>query len=139
MMPRSARWILLAVSLSSAGACNVGPDYERPPVVVPDGYKSAAPDEAGAPGLTQDWWKLFHDPELSGLEEMAIRANQDLKAAIARVDQARAALQGAKSGIYPALVFDPSIERQRTSANTALSPGHSVTFTDIRFPFDLSY
>ncbi|HVR84851.1 MAG TPA: efflux transporter outer membrane subunit [Planctomycetota bacterium] len=139
MMPRSARWILLAVSLGSTGACNVGPDYERPPVSVPNGYKSATPDEGGSPGLTQEWWKLFHDPELTGLEEAAIRANQDLKAAIARVDQARAALQGARSGLYPSVVLNPSIERQRTSANTALSPGHSVTFTDLRLPFDLSY
>jgi len=139
MMPRSARWILLAASLGAAGACSVGPDYERPPVEVPGGYKSAALDEGGAPALTQDWWKLFHDPELTGLEEAAIRANQDLKAAVARVDQARAALQGAKSPLYPSLAFNPSITRFRTSGNTATSRGSSNTASDIRVPFDLSY
>jgi multidrug efflux system outer membrane protein len=138
MMPRSTRPLLLAVLLGAA-ACNVGPDYERPKLTVPDGFKSAAPDEAGAHGLKQDWWTLFNDPELTALEEAAVRENQDLKAAVARVDQARAGLKNSKSALYPALDFNPSINRLRTSENTATARGSTITFTDIRVPFDVSY
>ncbi|HLY08873.1 MAG TPA: efflux transporter outer membrane subunit [Planctomycetota bacterium] len=139
MMPRSARWILLAAALGAAGACNVGPDYQRPPVTASDGFKSASPDEAGDPGLTRDWWKLFNDPDLTALEQGAIQANQDLKAAVARVDQARAALQGSKSPLYPTLDFNPSIDRFRTSQNAPTARGSSLTATDIHAPFDLGY
>lgn len=136
MLPRT---ILLAACLTAAGACTVGPDYERPPVDAPAGYKSAGPGESAAHGLTPDWWTLFKDPELTGLEEAAIRANQDLGAAMARVDQARAGLRASKSPLYPSLEFNPSINRLRTSENTAQARGGTIAFTDIRFPFDLSY
>lgn len=135
----NARLLLLAAGLLATGACTVGPDYERPPLNPPAGFKSATTDEGRAPALTPDWWTLFKDPELIVLEETAVRANQDLKAAIARVDQARASLKGSKSPLYPSLVFNPSIDRLKTSENQANSRGNSITFTDIRFPFDLSY
>lgn len=139
MMPRSTRPLLLALWLGAAAACNVGPDYERPPLEVPGAFKSAAPDEQAAHGLKQNWWTLFRDPELSALEEEALGANQDLKAAVARVDQARAGLKNSKSALYPALDFNPSINRLRTSENTATARGSSITFTDLKAPFDLSY
>ena len=139
MTPSNAGRILLAAALCAAGACTVGPDYERPALQVPDGYKSAGPGEARAPELTPDWWVLFQDSELSALEEAALRANHDLKAAMARVDQARAAVRASKAPMLPSLVFNPSVDRVRTSENTAQASGRTITFTDIRLPFDLSY
>src|SRR5689334_22139649 len=132
MLPRT---ILFAAYLTAAGGCTVGPDYERPPVDVPAGFKNAGPGESGAHGLTPDWWTLFKDPELAGLEETALKANQDLKAAMARVDQARAALRASKSPMLPTLEFNPSVDRLKTSQNTAQANGRTVTFTDIRLPF----
>ena len=131
--------ILMTAALSAGAACTVGPDYERPPLDVPAGFKSAAPHEARALALTADWWRLFDDPELARLEEDATQANLDLKAAVARVDQARAVLKGSRSALYPALRLDPSIARVKTSENSAQAQGRSLTFTDIRVPFDFSY
>jgi Type II/IV secretion system protein len=37
-----------------------------------------------------EWWKIFGDPVLDNLEQQAADANQDLKAAAARVQQSRA-------------------------------------------------
>ena len=136
MLPRT---ILLAACLTALGACTLGPDYERPPVEIPAGFKSAGPGESAAHALLPDWWTLFKDPELTELEETALRANQDLKAAMARVDQARAALRASKSPMLPSLAFNPSVNRAKTSANTAQANGKTITFTDIRLPFDLSY
>jgi multidrug efflux system outer membrane protein len=139
MLPRHGRSILLALTLSATAGCTVGPDYERPPLEVPERFKSATADEAGAHGLSHEWWKLFNDPGLTALEEEALRANQDLKAAVARVDQARAGLKNAHSALYPTLALNPSINRLKTSENTATSRGSTITFTDIKVPFDLSY
>jgi multidrug efflux system outer membrane protein len=134
-----ARSVLLLLALGAAAGCTVGPDYERPPVETPERFKSAGPDETGAHGLTPEWWKLFNDLELTALEEEALRANQDLKAAVARVDQARAGLKNANSSLYPTLALNPSITRLRTSENTATARGNTITFTDVKVPFDLNY
>jgi len=131
--------IALAAALGMGAACTVGPDYERPPLEVPGAFKSAVPEEARAHALTADWWTLFNDPELTRLEEDATRANFDLKAAVARVAQARASMKGARSALYPTLQLDPSITRVHTSENSAQAQGRSLTFTDIRVPFDFAY
>jgi outer membrane protein TolC len=82
---------------------------------VPPAYESASAAEEKPPELHTDWWRLFGDAELERLEEEAIAANQDLKAAMARVLEARAAARIVESSLYPLLTFDPSISRQRTA------------------------
>lgn len=129
----------VAVALGAGAACTVGPDYERPPLDVPAAYKSAGAGEAASQALTSAWWTLFGDRELTTIEEDATRANFDLKAAIARVAQARAVLKGSRSALYPVLLLDPAVQRIRTSENSAQAKGRSTTFTKVQVPFDLSY
>jgi len=129
----------LAGALVAMTSCSVGPDYERPTLDVPPAYKSATPEEGKAPGLEATWWTLFGDPRLTELEEAAIRANQDLKAAVARVDQARAATRLVRSDLFPSIIFDPTVDRVRTSPNVARASGRALAVTDIRVPLDLSY
>jgi multidrug efflux system outer membrane protein len=148
----------LALALVCA-SCVSGPDYQRPQLNVSDGYKSATAQEAAQPGLGQDWWKVFQDPELNALVEEALEANQNLKAAMARVAQARASAASVKSSFFPVVTLDPSETRSRrpvstTSSNstpstTTGSSQTSATSTDTKtvgstgtsfqIPFDLSY
>jgi len=149
MNKRSIRpvvWTLLGAALCAAGtACKVGPNYQRPPLAVPTTYKSAAtpaapatPPAASQPAATQpavthlatNWWLLFGDPELSALEETTIKENQDIKAAMARVDEARALAGLTKSQFYPQITLNPSVQRSR-------SRGGTVTNTAV--PLQLSY
>ncbi len=51
--------------------------------------------------LRGEWWTVFGDPQLNALEDQAAAANQDLKAAAARVKQSRAVTQTAKVGLVP--------------------------------------
>ena len=46
-----------------------------------------------------NWWEVFDDTNLNALEAQALRANQELKAAVARVDQARATARVARSDL----------------------------------------
>src|SRR5207247_7794709 len=109
--PRSgARGVFLA-ALSSisilAGGCMVGPNYVRPAVEQPTGFKSQPAGEAGAP-IAPDWWRLYADSELERLIATAQASNQTLRQAVARVDEARALARVAGSYLYPTISLDPS-------------------------------
>jgi multidrug efflux system outer membrane protein len=129
---------LLAVVLGTAlPSCEVGPDYQRPAMAVPTTYRSADTQPTTAPALDQAWWRLFHDDTLTALEESALAANTDLQAAMARVSEARAAVDVAKSQYYPSVTANPTAFRSRTSANAP--GGQASTGNLITVPVDLSY
>jgi len=135
--------LLLTVSSATAGLLTVGPDYKQPTNSVPANYKAV---ELGAwkEGRPIDnvpkgsWWEIFGDADLNELESQALKANQELKAAFARVDQARATARVARSELLPTLNFEPSLVRQRISPNEQPSFG-SLTADTISAPLDLSY
>lgn len=129
---------LLAVALMVSG-CSVGPDYKRPEVETPADWrwKQASPRDEESKG---PWWEAFGDSELNRLQERAFAANQDLKAAAARVQQARARARVTASEFYPNITANPSWQRYRTSSSVASSfPMESITANDFRLPIDLSY
>ena len=70
--------------------CAVGPDYLRPDSTLPDQYSQATAEERSAAPVNPDWWLLFGDTSLNALVEQALVANQDLQAAIARLEAAEA-------------------------------------------------
>jgi len=123
---------VLAVSLF-LGGCVVGPDYKKPAVVVPPSWKLAEPSDDR---IKVDWWELFRDPKLNQLETQASSANQLLKVAVARVDQARAVSRIAASRFFPQLSFDPSVARFHTQLNHVPSELSATAYT---MPLDLSY
>ncbi|HEX6734475.1 MAG TPA: efflux transporter outer membrane subunit [Azonexus sp.] len=100
----------LLASLVLAG-CSLAPTYQRPAAAIPAAYKEAAPaPAAGAPWkLAQpadaaargDWWQVFNDPMLNDLEQQALAANQSLRAAAARLGQARALERNARAALFP--------------------------------------
>jgi multidrug efflux pump len=134
---------MLFVSSAQAGWLKVGPDYQRPTNSVPGEYKTVElgnwkqgqPLDAVPKG---NWWHVFDDETLDGLEQRALTANQDLKAAMARVDEARATARVARSELMPNLNLDPSFNRQRYSPNQNPSFG-KLTASTFSTPLDLSY
>ena len=77
----------------------MGPSYKRPDLDLPSGNNSA-----GFGAFTAvNWWKVYEDPVLDALEEEALSYNQDLQAAMARVDEARAEVGLAKADQMPSL------------------------------------
>ncbi len=134
---------LLSVSSARGGLLTVGPDYHPPTNSMPANYKAV---ELGAwkEGHPLDnvpkgnWWEIFADTNLNELESQARSANQELKAAVARVDQARATARVARSEFLPSVNFDPSFARQRYS-QTQLPNYGIVTANTYSAPLDLSY
>src|SRR5258706_8575117 len=123
--------------------CAVGPNYQRPSVPVPTAYKAtelgtwkaSSPQDQMAKG---NWWEMFGDATLNDLEQQATANNQDLKAAMSRVAQARATARVAKAEFFPNLQADPAVTRERTSPNIA-NPLPKNNFNDFSVPLDLSY
>jgi NodT family efflux transporter outer membrane factor (OMF) lipoprotein len=87
--------VALAATLTG---CAVGPKYQRPAVKLQPFHNApsieARTTSLPAPPLDQ-WWTGFRDPELTQIVKRALDQNLDLAAAMTRVQQARAAAQGA--------------------------------------------
>jgi len=78
-----------------------GPKYARPAVATLPVYKEEPPQSFQGAGIWKPaqpadqelpgkWWEIFGDSELDTLEEQVTVSNQDLKAAEARLREARA-------------------------------------------------
>jgi multidrug efflux system outer membrane protein len=106
---------LLGMSLA---ACSPWQIYQKPamelPVTWQEGWRPAAPKDGLPKG---EWWLLFNDAELTLLEQAAIEHNQNLKAAFASVQQARALTGVSRAGLYPTLDFTGKASRTQPSAN----------------------
>jgi outer membrane protein TolC len=104
--PQQAPWLvfLLAIAVLQLSGCTVGPNYRRPAAEVPSTYKEAAgwkPAEPNDQSLGGNWWTVFQDPQLNDLELQVNVSNQNLKAAEAQYQEARAALHYTRADLYP--------------------------------------
>jgi NodT family efflux transporter outer membrane factor (OMF) lipoprotein len=96
---------LLAASALLA-ACEVGPDYERPPVETPGSYKEGANWQPAQPRDDADrgaWWAVYHDPILDDFERQIDISNQNLKASEAAYRAARAVVEETNATLFPTL------------------------------------
>lgn len=128
------RAILLLLFL---GGCTLYPKYERPSLEMQNAWRTPLDTQNG---VDVGWWKQFGDPVLDGLIDRALACNQDLKVAIARVDQFQAELTIARSRLYPQVSGDAIAQRQKISTSvTALPPGIKQVFNLFGALFSASY
>lgn len=138
------RYSLMLFAILLAG-CSLGPEYHRPEVAAPVEYRYAEGyEEIWQQGEPADelpkgqWWRIYQDPALNELQERAAANNQQLRAAVARLDQARAVAGLSRADLFPRLDLQPSAQRGRTADD--LSPlGEGQTTTTINLPLDLGY
>jgi NodT family efflux transporter outer membrane factor (OMF) lipoprotein len=132
------------ISLGAAAvlsACSLAPKYEVPQTQDVTAFKEAGDWAKATPADTQprgEWWKSFGDPKLDELEAQLREGSQDLRAAIARFDQARALSIGARSNVFPTLDANASALRGRTSGNAPGSTG-IVTGNDFIASLDFAW
>ncbi|HTV24745.1 MAG TPA: efflux transporter outer membrane subunit [Polyangiaceae bacterium] len=118
--------LVSAFVAATLSACSLAPKYEVPQVQDVTAYKEAGEWAQATPADTAargDWWKAFGDPKLDELQTQLHEGSQDLRAAIARFDQARALSLGARSNLFPTVNANAQATRGRTSGNAPASTG----------------
>src|ERR1700687_2213755 len=143
--PRQAPWlaVLLALAALQLTGCVVGPKYHVPVVQAPPAYKEVGnwkPAQPNDQSLGGTWWTIFQDPQLNALELQVNVSNQNLKAAEAQFQQARAVLRYYRADYYPTVTAGPSATRTRISGNSPTSSLlRGATYNDFVLPFSVSY
>jgi NodT family efflux transporter outer membrane factor (OMF) lipoprotein len=130
------------VALLLAG-CTVGPKYRTPVVQAPPAYKELGdwkPAQPNDQNLGGSWWTIFQDPQLDALELQVDVSNQNLKAAAAQYQQARAVLRYNRADYFPTVTAGPSATRTLISGNSPTSfTLAGATYNNYVLPFNVSY
>ena len=119
-------------------ACAMGPDYEKPEVPVPDAFQQ--PTIPGASIANLKWWELFQDEELTRLIEMALINNKEVAIAMARIEEARAALGFVRADQFPNLDGTAGASRGNLIPGAGLPGSINETFVlagNLSFELDL--
>ncbi len=112
---RATAWAAGVVATGVLTGCVMGPDYQRPNADAPTAWRM---DYQGAANVANTaWWEGFQDPQLDGLIKEALANNFDVKAAAARVQEFKSALQISESEEYPQFGYGSQVGRDRTSQN----------------------
>jgi multidrug efflux system outer membrane protein len=107
------RKFCLAVAALWLAACAVGPDYNRPALDMPAGFRGAPEAARGAAFADLQWWAVLEDPVLQNLIKDALANNYNLRIAANHVLQAREQLGITRSSQLPSLSGFVDAERQR--------------------------
>ena len=114
----------LALSLSLTACAAVGPDYQRPTLDLPQSTASVSSTKAQKADLSSSWKKL-NDTVLDQLIAEALKQNQDLLIATARMDEAQALAGVAMANRFPTVDATMAASRARTSANSGKLPANA--------------
>lgn len=139
-----ARWLVPTAAVVLGSACSFAPHYARPVTQPPpatyqeeSGWKQAQPADEDRRG---PWWESYGDPQLDALENRVTVSNQNLAAAFARLQQARAQTRIERSYQFPTVTAGPRALRERESLNApTFSPGKPATANDFTLNADISY
>src|SRR5437899_10105171 len=103
------------VSVLTLAGCAVGPNYKRPEVNSPTGFRDATNTISTNSLADLPWWGVFKDPSLQDLIRVALTNNYDLKIILTRVDQARPLEAQARSQFLPQVGYTGEASRGRNS------------------------
>ena len=148
--------ILTSAAVLWLAGCMVGPQYKRPAAITAPAFKEAPGTQTAAsdgwkPGqpsdqaLKGDWWRMYDDQQLDGLEAQVDAANQTLKVSAANFRAARAAIGYARSNEAPTIGVSPNVSTVRESANSPYfypnlannGTGNFVLPVDLNYEIDL--
>ena len=115
------------------GCAAVGPDYVKPETATPEQWLSELRDGLRSqpmdPGTLAKWWQTLDDPALSGLIKQAVTGNLDLRAAAARLQEARARRGISAADRFPTIAATGSATKSRSSESTGLGTERNLYST----------
>lgn len=119
---RSVCVLSLACLMAILTACKMGPDYVRPETPKADAWRVPTSTAESIANLA--WWDLLKDKELQNLIRIALTENQDVRTAVASVDQYRAQLVMTRWDLAPSLSYGATAFLFQTQGGNATTiPG----------------
>jgi multidrug efflux system outer membrane protein len=133
--------LLIVLLASLLAACALGPNYKRPEVKTPTAFRGQAAPLDGKSLADLAWWDLYRDPVLEKLIKTALQQNYDVKIALARVEEFRAATGISGLGSIPQVSAGATSTRSRISTvgPTPLPPSAAAMRTTYDAEIDVSY
>ena len=134
------RPLMTSLSALALAACAAGPDYvaPHPPVTASGPFLSANVPAVTTAPAGDHWWRLYDDSVLDGLVADALKANTDIRVAVAHIAKARAALKAARSDELPQTSLGASSTYGRLPADQR-APGAKREDWSIDTGLDVSY
>ncbi|WP_110948296.1 efflux transporter outer membrane subunit [Pseudomonas bohemica] len=112
----TARSLALAVWLA-LGGCSLVPAFHEPEMAVAPTW-DAEQKTASNPATGGPWWEEFHSAELNDLVARGFNRNFTLKAAISRIEEARAVAHVTGATQYPLVSLGGDFQRKNSSSTT---------------------
>jgi multidrug efflux system outer membrane protein len=113
--------------------CTVGPNYQRPALDLPGGFRDLAPALSSNTASMESiadakWATVFEDEQLQGLIRTALQQNYDIRLAAERVLEAQAQVGLARSDQLPSAGADTELQSQRQATSPIGPSGPPVTW-----------
>ncbi|MEO0031210.1 MAG: hypothetical protein RIS94_968 [Pseudomonadota bacterium] len=143
------RPLLAALPAASLAACSMVPRYDQPAAPVPPALPQGPAYPALAAGETRvdtiGWQAFFTDSRLQQVIALALAQNRDLRATVARVEQARAQYRIQRAGQLPTITASAgasathgtSTSGQVNTASTGTTEIYSASGSVSSFELDL--
>ena len=141
---RSRPSIILGTAglLLFANACMVGPKYQRPGALAPvafkeappAGWKEAQPNDGAQRGK---WWEIYGDPRLNALEVQVSISNQNVLAAEAQFQAAKASVRVARAGLFPTITAAPSATASGTGSVSGVKGLYTLPIDLVAYQVDI--
>ncbi len=128
-------------ALAPAACVKVGPDFEKPAAPMTEQWIEEEDARVKRQQVVYtDWWKVFDDPVLDRLIDIAYRQNLDLLTAGLRVIEARAQLGIAIGEQYPQTqALEAGYSRERISENAPNSADADNSYDNLSVGLDASW
>nr|CBX30721.1 hypothetical protein N47_E42330 [uncultured Desulfobacterium sp.] len=131
--------ISLIVAVMAIYGCSFAPKYSKPQISLPSEPASVTDNTST---INTNWWENFGDENLNLLIEEALKNNDDLKLAVARIEEARSRLGFAKADRYPVINANGTASRQKTSTEASFFGGAYINnyfslSADVAYELDL--
>ena len=128
--------------------CDFAPKHSTPEVQTPGAFKELTPEQSKAvdgwktaqpqdTAIRGNWWETFHDSSLNALETQVAGSNQNVAAALANFQAARAIVKQSRSQYFPTVGAGASADRSHQASPTAsTTTGYAAGF-DAAWELDL--
>jgi multidrug efflux system outer membrane protein len=115
-------------------ACAVGPNYKEPDIPVNEKFEAGAQQTYSQEASVGRFWETFGDDTLNALVADAVKANHDLRIALSRFYEARAARGESRFDLAPTITASGGYTEQRFGQGQGVQvPGGTTEVYDAGF------